>query len=153
MLQNGGENVFRHLAFRLVFGCACPVSYTHLDVYKRQSLRYFRIGAMRTTRGGQKLLTADAPLLSRSSSPPGTVGRMRTVGNMRRSLTITSDVYKRQAIESAEKPSTWRKRGTDLPGFPTFRQAPGQSRNCLLYTSWLRRLHRAPWCQIEVARY
>ena len=33
------------------------------------------------------------------------------------------------AIESAEKPSTWRKRGTDLPGFPTFRQAPGQSRN------------------------
>lgn len=54
------------------------------------SLRYFRIGAMRTTRGGQKLLTADAPLLSRSSSPTGTVGRMRTVGNMRRSLTITS---------------------------------------------------------------
>lgn len=40
--------------------------------------------------GGQKLLTADAPLLSRSSSPTGTVGRMRTVGNMRRSLTITS---------------------------------------------------------------
>ena len=33
------------------------------------------------------------------------------------------------AIESAEKPSTWQKRGTDLPGFPTFRQAPGQSRN------------------------
>lgn len=33
------------------------------------------------------------------------------------------------AIESAEKPSTWRKRGTDLPVFPTFRQAPGQSRN------------------------
>ena len=33
------------------------------------------------------------------------------------------------AIESVEKPSTWRKRGTDLPGFPTFRQAPGQSRN------------------------
>lgn len=33
------------------------------------------------------------------------------------------------AIESAEKPSTWRKRGADLPGFPTFRQAPGQSRN------------------------
>lgn len=43
-----------------------------------------------TTRGGRKLLTADAPLLSRSSSPTGTVGRMRTVGNMRRSLTITS---------------------------------------------------------------
>lgn len=41
-------------------------------------------------RGGRKLLTADAPLLSRSSSPTGTVGRMRTVGNMRRSLTITS---------------------------------------------------------------
>lgn len=38
----------------------------------------------------EKLLTADAPLLSRSSSPTGTVGRMRTVGNMRRSLTITS---------------------------------------------------------------
>ena len=50
----------------------------------------FQIGAMRTTRGGRKLLTADAPLLSRSSSPTGTVGRMRTVGNMRRSLTITS---------------------------------------------------------------
>lgn len=33
------------------------------------------------------------------------------------------------AIESAEKPSTWRKRGTDLPGFPTFRQAPGRARN------------------------
>ena len=28
-----------------------------------------------------------------------------------------------------DRPSTWRKRGTDLPGFPTFRQAPGQSRN------------------------
>lgn len=25
MLQNGGENVFRHLAFRLVFRCACHV--------------------------------------------------------------------------------------------------------------------------------
>lgn len=33
---------------------------------------------------------ANAPLLSRSSSPTGTVRRMRTVGNMRRSLTITS---------------------------------------------------------------
>ena len=46
--------------------------------------------AKQKSRGGQKLLTADAPLLSRSSSPTGTVGRMRTVGNMRRSLTITS---------------------------------------------------------------
>ena len=33
---------------------------------------------------------ADVLMLSRSSSPIGTVGRMRTVGNMRRSLTITS---------------------------------------------------------------
>ena len=42
-----------------------------------------------TTRGGRKLLTADAPLLSRSSSPTGTVGRMQAVGNTRRRRTIT----------------------------------------------------------------
>ena len=53
------------------------------------SSRYFRIGVMKITGGGRKHSTADALMLSRSSSPIGTVGRMQAVGNTRRRRTIT----------------------------------------------------------------
>lgn len=41
------------------------------------------------TGGGRKHSTADVLMLSRSSSPIGTVGRMQAVGNTRRRRTIT----------------------------------------------------------------
>lgn len=53
------------------------------------SSRYFRIGVMKITGGGRKHSTADVLMLSRSSSPIGTVGRMQAVGNTRRRRTIT----------------------------------------------------------------
>ena len=45
------------------------------------------------------------------------------------SVTILKNLVLNWESNQMEEETTWRKRGTDLPGFPTFRQAPGQSRN------------------------